>query len=150
MKFGSSGSNSLVQSDCSNVEPSCISSYTVSVWSPFVTIVSLPRTRTGAYIIRLGSVSFDGSKACVRIPSPSVTNTLFLLFSLLPMIKYAIAACFPSAVFPTTMPLPGYVFEASSLFKDTFSIKTSVFSVMYSRNLLNEKFEMNFFTIVTS
>ena len=87
--------------------------------------MSLPRTRTGAYIIRLGSVSFEGSNACVRIPSPSVTNTLFLLFSLLPMIKYAIAACFPSAVFPTTMPRPGYAFDVNSFFKDNFSIKTS-------------------------
>ena len=37
--------------------------------------------------VRLGSVSLEGSKACVRIPSPSSTKTRFLLFSLLPIIK---------------------------------------------------------------
>ena len=34
-----------------------------------------------------GSVIFDGSKAWVRIPSPSSTKTRLRLFSLLPMIK---------------------------------------------------------------
>ena len=38
-------------------------------------------------MIRLGSTSLEGSNACVRIPSPSSTNTRLRLFSLLPINK---------------------------------------------------------------
>ena len=122
VKFGSSGSNSRVRSACSNVFPSDIRSYTVSVWSPFVTIVEFPSTLTGAYIIRLGSLSFEGSNASVLMPSSCVTNTRFLLFTLLPMMKYAVTAYLPSSDFPITMPLPGYALLLSSDDSDFFCI----------------------------
>ena len=79
-------------------------------------------------MIRLGSSSFEGSNACVLMPSPSSTNTLLRLFSLLPMIKYAVTAFLPSFVRPITIPLPGYVVLDNSFANDTLSMSSSMFS----------------------
>ena len=58
-------------------------------------------------MMRLGSVILEGSRASVRMPSSVGTNTRFREFSLRPMMKYTATACFPSPLFPRTMPRPG-------------------------------------------
>ena len=48
VKLGASGSKVRVFSAETNVPPFCSASYTVSVWSPLVTMILFPSTRTGA------------------------------------------------------------------------------------------------------
>lgn len=85
-------------------------------------------------MMREGSQSFEGSKASVRIPSPSLAKMRFLEFSLLPMIKYAMTASLPFFVLPSTIPLPGYALPSSSENIDVFFtfILLIVWFVLYS------------------
>ena len=40
----------------------------------------------------------------------------------IPIIKYAVTACFPLGVFPITIPLPGYEFSFNSFSSDNICI----------------------------
>ena len=111
VKFGASGSKVLVYSASSKLLFSLRYSYIVSVWSPFVTMIFFPRTRTGEYIISEGSLKRLSSKAFVIISSLLTSNTLFLELVLLPMIKYANTTLLSSDL-PNMIPLPGYSLAA--------------------------------------
>ena len=83
VQFGPSGSYSRV----ARAERKSPNSQIVSVWFPLVTTRLSPMVRTGLYMIRLGSMTFELSKASVRMPSSVREKILLRLFSLLPMIK---------------------------------------------------------------